>query len=132
MLPIAPFTETSGTFINAEGRVQSFKGAAAPYADTRPGWKVLRVLGKLFQLSGFDEESCEAVRDSFIADGIESRLGNEIKGEVGVGLRLDGLERVADVPIYRSDSIVRRSAPLQQAGAAQAPAARMNEATLAK
>src|SRR5690606_17949029 len=44
MLPIAPFTETSGTFVNAEGRVQSFKGAAAPYGDTRPGWKVLRVL----------------------------------------------------------------------------------------
>src|SRR5699024_3347484 len=54
MLPITPFTETSGTFINAEGRIQSFKGAAAPYGEARPGWKVLRVLGNLFQLEGFD------------------------------------------------------------------------------
>src|SRR3546814_5083428 len=59
MLPISPFTETSGSFVNAEGRIQSFKGVAAPFADTRPAWKVLRVLGNLFELQGFDYERSE-------------------------------------------------------------------------
>src|SRR5690606_20254259 len=57
MLPVAPFTETSGTFVNAEGRAQSFKAVTAPLGDTRPAWKVLRVLGNFFELQGFDEES---------------------------------------------------------------------------
>ncbi len=54
ILPIAPFTETSGTFINAEGRAQSFNGAVKPFGEARPGWKVLRVLGSLLELPGFD------------------------------------------------------------------------------
>src|SRR3546814_6270948 len=57
MLPISHFTETSGSFVNAEGRIQSFKGVAAPFADTRLAWKVLRVLGNLFELKGFDYET---------------------------------------------------------------------------
>lgn len=130
MLPIAPFTETSGTFVNAEGRMQSFKGTVAPYADTRPGWKVLRVLGNLFQLPGFDDDTSESVRDSVTVGGIENRLNNDIRGVAGLGAKVDGLERVADVPIYRSDSIVRRSAPLQATHASSPPTARMNAATL--
>src|SRR3989338_5629812 len=51
LLPIAPFTETSGTFVNTEGLVQSFKGAAKPLGETRPAWKVLRVLGNLLDVS---------------------------------------------------------------------------------
>src|SRR5690606_8776995 len=74
MLPVAPSTETSGTFVNAEGRAQSFKAAAAPLGDTRPAWKVLRVLGTFFELQGFDDESSETVRDTVIAGGIEARL----------------------------------------------------------
>src|SRR5690606_34761554 len=74
MLPIAPFTETSGTFVNAEGRAQSFKGAAAPFEESRPAWKVLRVLGNLFQLQGFDDETSESVRDAVLTGGVESRL----------------------------------------------------------
>src|SRR5690606_32185326 len=62
MLPVSPFTETSGTFVNLEGRAQSFKGVAAPHADTRPAWKVLRVLGNLLDLQGFDDETSESVR----------------------------------------------------------------------
>jgi anaerobic selenocysteine-containing dehydrogenase len=54
MLPIAPFTETSGTFVNCEGRAQSFTAVAKPFGDVRPGWKVLRVLGNLLALAGFD------------------------------------------------------------------------------
>ena len=60
--PIAPFTETSGTFVNTEGRVQSFNGVMAPRGDTRPGWKVLRVLGNILQLEGFEYDTPEQVR----------------------------------------------------------------------
>ncbi|HRL22396.1 MAG TPA: molybdopterin-dependent oxidoreductase, partial [Alcaligenes sp.] len=131
MLPVSPFTETSGTFVNAEGRVQSFKGAAAPVGDTRPAWKVLRVLGNLFQLDGFDDETSESVRDSVMAGGVESRLSNQIKLAPSAQPVVSGLERVADVPIYRSDAVVRRSAPLQATPASEAPRARMSAATLA-
>lgn len=131
MLPISPFTETSGTFINAEGRAQSFKGAAAPFADTRPAWKVLRVLGNLFQLQGFDDETSESVRETVMVGGTDGRLSNEITAGIGLAAKLDGLERVTDVPIYRSDALVRRSQPLQETAASQAPRARMAASTLA-
>lgn len=131
MLPISPFTETSGTFVNAEGRAQSFKGAAAPFADTRPGWKVLRVLGNLFQLQGFDDETSESVRDTVMVGGIDGRLSNDITAGIGLAVASQGLERVADVPIYRSDALVRRSQPLQETSASQSPRARMSASTLA-
>src|SRR3546814_621070 len=130
MLPIAPFTETSGTFVNAEGRAQGFKGTVLPYGDTRPAWKILRVLGNLFQLPGFDDETSESVRDSVLVDGVQSRLSNDIRTAVGVGGKPgDGLERVADVPIYRTDAMVRRSAPLQETADSPPPQARRSAAT---
>jgi NADH-quinone oxidoreductase subunit G len=131
MLPIAPFTETSGTFVNAEGRAQSFKGACAPFADTRPAWKVLRVLGNLFQLQGFDDETSESVRDTVLVGGVDGHLSNEVKLEPALASKLPGLERVTDVPIYRSDALVRRSGPLQATAASQAPLARVAGGTLA-
>lgn len=130
MLPIAPFTETSGTFVNAEGRAQSFKGTVAPYGDTRPAWKVLRVLGNLLQLAGFDDETSETVRDTVLVDGIQERLSNYVDGRIGLASESSGLQRVADVPIYRSDAMVRRAEPLQQTAASRAPVARMNAVTL--
>ncbi|MFW7340066.1 NADH-quinone oxidoreductase subunit NuoG [Pollutimonas sp. H1-120] len=132
MLPISPFTETSGTFVNAEGRIQSFKGVAAPFADTRPAWKVLRVLGNLFELQGFDYETSEAVRDTVMAGGLDGRLSNEIKARPGLLKTTGGLERVTDVPIYRSDALVRRSGPLQETADSRPPKARMAAGTLAK
>lgn len=131
MLPVSPFTETSGTFVNAEGRAQSFKGVAAPYADTRPAWKVLRVLGNLFEFEGFDDETSESVRDTVLVGGVDARLSNVIAAEPGLPSSSQGVERVADVPIYRSDALVRRAASLQQAPASHAPLARMTAATLA-
>ncbi len=132
MLPVGPFTETSGTFVNTEGRAQSFKGTVPPYGDSRPAWKVLRVLGNLLQLSGFEDESSESVRDSVLAGDISERLANRFEGQPGVSRpgAHQGLERVADVPIYRSDIIVRHSEPLQETPASQPPKARMNAATL--
>ena len=130
MLPVAPFTETSGTFVNAQGLAQSFKGTVAPFGQTRPAWKVLRVLGNVLHLAGFDDETSESVRDAALAGGVEGRLSNDIKAPLGLGQALTGLERVADVPIYRSDAMVRRSEPLQAAPASKKPAARMNGNTL--
>ena len=131
MLPIAPFTETSGTFVSAEGRVQSFKGTAAPYGDTRPAWKVLRVLGNLLQLQGFDEETSEAVRDAVLSGDVREQLSNEVHGVLSLPAAAQGLQRVGDVPIYRTDALVRRAQPLQETRASRAPRAGMNAATLA-
>ena len=130
MLPVSPFTETSGTFVNAQGLAQSFKGTVTPFGQTRPGWKVLRVLGNVLHLAGFDDETSESVRDAVLAGGIEGRLSNEIKAPLGLGQAASGLERVADVPIYRTDAMVRRSEPLQAAPASKKPAAAMNGRTL--
>ncbi|WP_322996758.1 NADH-quinone oxidoreductase subunit NuoG [Castellaniella sp.] len=131
MLPIAPFTETSGSFVNAEGRVQSFKGVAAPVGDTRPGWKVLRVLGNLLGLQGFDDETSESVRDTVMVGGVDGRLSNEIRQAPGVAAaQAVGLERVAELPIYRTDALVRRSQPLQEHINSAPPQAAMNAATL--
>ncbi|MBO9328673.1 NADH-quinone oxidoreductase subunit G [Achromobacter sp. HZ01] len=130
MLPVSPFTETSGTFVNAQGLAQSFKGTVAPFGQTRPGWKVLRVLGNVLHLAGFDDETSESVRDAVLAGGVEGRLSNDIKAPLGLGQAAAGLERVADVPIYRSDAMVRRSEPLQAAPASKKPAAAMNGRTL--
>ncbi len=131
MLPISPFTETSGTFVNAEGRAQSFKGAASPFADTRPAWKVLRVLGNLFQLQGFDDETSESVRETVMVGGTDGRLSNQITSDVGLVEPQNGFERVTDVPIYRSDALLRRSQPLQETAASQAPRAHVAGSTLA-
>jgi len=131
MLPIAPFTETSGTFVNAEGRVQSFKGTVRPLGQTRPGWKVLRVLGNALELPGFDDETSESVRDAVLAGEIAPRLSNAVDARPGAGTPAQGLQRVADVPIYFSDAIVRRAESLQAAPAAAAPEARANAATIA-
>ncbi|BAL94904.1 NADH-quinone oxidoreductase subunit NuoG [Rubrivivax gelatinosus] len=124
MLPIAPFTETAGSFVNAEGRLQSFQGVVRPLGDTRPAWKVLRVLGNLLGLPGFDQDSAEAVRAEAIGDAasIASRLDNTPAAASGTPvLRQGALERVADVPIYATDSLVRRSPPLQLSADARVP-----------
>ncbi|MBC7938548.1 MAG: molybdopterin-dependent oxidoreductase, partial [Chitinophagaceae bacterium] len=116
MLPITPFTETAGTFVNAEGRVQSFHGVVKPLGDSRPGWKVLRVLGNLLGLPGFDFETADEVRVEALGDLAElpARLNNASDAPlVPAAAVVQGLQRVADVPIYTSDAIVRRATSLQ-------------------
>jgi len=131
MLPVAPFTETSGTFVNAEGRAQSFKGVAVPVGQSRPAWKVLRVLGNVLQLADFDDDTSEAVRDDLIGGGFAERLNNHSNAACAVADSAEtGLQRVAEVPIYRSDAIVRRADSLQIMAGKTAPTARMNSATL--
>ncbi len=137
ILPVAPFAETSGSFVNTEGRVQSFQAVNRPLGETRPGWKVLRVLGNLLKLDGFDFASSEAVRDEALGGGagkpeFAGDLDNTI-ADVAIDLSPGGgIERVADVPIYFADALVRRAPSLQKTKDAVTPAARMNAATLAK
>jgi NADH-quinone oxidoreductase subunit G len=131
LLPVAPFSETSGTFVNAEGLAQSFNGSVKPLGETRPAWKVLRVLGNLLELSGFDYESSEAIRNEVIgATGnavvdLSARLNNvaDLAPAVPAASAANGLERLADVPIYFGDAIARRSPPLQLTSDALAPKA---------
>ena len=133
LLPTSPFAETSGTFVNAEGRVQSFYAVTKPLAETRPAWKVLRVLGNLLELSGFDYNSSEDVRDEALAGKLEfvSGLANDLNG-VAVDLAsLNQLERVADIPLYFSDALVRRAPSLQATLDAAQPVVRANAGTLA-
>ncbi|ODU08615.1 MAG: NADH-quinone oxidoreductase subunit G [Rubrivivax sp. SCN 71-131] len=126
LLPIAPFTETSGTYVNAEGRVQSFVGVVKAQGDARPGWKVLRVLGNLLGLQGFEYESSEQVRDEALGDRatLASRLDNTPAAAIAAPApTAAGLERLADVPIYMADSLVRRAPALQSTADARAPVA---------
>ena len=121
LLPIAPFTETSGTFVNAEGRVQSFTGVVRPLGETRPAWKVLRVLGNLLGLQGFDHDSPEAVCREALGDEVAPRLSNAAAVSPLLPAPGTGLHRVADVPIYATDMMVRRAESLQRTADAVAP-----------
>jgi len=111
LLPIAPFTETAGSFVNAEGRLQSFHGVVKPLGDTRPGWKVLRVLANWLGLPGFDFESVEAVRAAALPTDHGARLSNQTHAAVDV-------QPVTQMPcsasIYQLDGIVRRAPSLQR------------------
>jgi NADH-quinone oxidoreductase subunit G len=139
MLPIAPFTETSGTFVNAEGRVQSFHGVVKPLGDTRPAWKVLRVLGNMLGLKGFDFETSEEVRTEALGDltTLGARMSNASTASVAAASvtatePASGFERIADVPIYAVDSVVRRSTSLQLTADARAPVASLPESLWAQ
>ncbi|KQY81082.1 NADH-quinone oxidoreductase subunit NuoG [Pelomonas sp. Root1444] len=113
LLPIAPFTETSGSFVNAEGRLQSFVGVARPLLETRPGWKLLRVLGNLLGLPGFDQDSSEQVREQALGGEFTGRLSNATTAVPQMAARAEGVERFANLPIYATDALVRNSTPLQ-------------------
>jgi NADH-quinone oxidoreductase subunit G len=131
-LPIAPFTETSGTFVNCEGRVQSFNGVVRPLGETRPGWKVLRVLGNALKQSGFDFDSSEQVLAASIGSDPSARLANRAPDSTELPVPVGGLERLADVPMHFVDPLVRRAPSLQQTRIASAPVAGMHPTTIAQ
>jgi len=129
LLPVAPFSETSGTFVNAEGRAQGFNGTVKPLGETRPGWKVLRVLGNLLSLDGFNYDSSEEIRNEVLGAktledlDLTARLNNRASVKLETPQAMQGLQRVADVPVYFSDAIVRRAESLQQTADARTPKA---------
>jgi len=135
LLPIAPFTETSGTFVSTEGRVQSFKGAVRPQGEARPAWKVLRVLGNLLNVSGFDFDASEAVRDEALGQADIAAQFNNTLTDAGTQLLSGngaGLQRIAEVPIYAADAVVRRAASLQNTADAAVPLVSMHSEEFAK
>ncbi|ABM36744.1 NADH-quinone oxidoreductase subunit NuoG [Polaromonas naphthalenivorans] len=115
LLPIAPFTETPGTFVNAEGRIQSFHAVVKPRGETRPAWKVLRVLANLLDLPGFNFESSQDVlRKIPDADNDQvpaNRLSNGIQCEIVMSGVAGPAPAVAS--IYQLDGLVRRATSLQ-------------------
>ncbi len=122
LLPVAPFTETGGAFVNAEGRLQAFHGVVKPLGDTRPAWKVLRVLGNLLGLPGFAQETVEEVRAEALGSDFSQRLDNSPSEAIQPPPPpVAGLERVADVPIYATDAVVRRAVSLQATADAADP-----------
>lgn len=116
LLPIAPFSETSGTFANAEGRMQSFHAVVKPLGETRPAWKVLRVLANLLDLPGFNFESTQdvllqiaGVNPTFIpSDRLNNTAG--ISDFVAIG---ENFSNPVVASIYQLDGLVRRASSLQ-------------------
>ncbi len=129
VLPIAPFTETPGTFVNAEGRVQGFHAVVKPLGDTRPGWKVMRVLGNMLGLPGFEFESAQDVAAQLLkADGSNAAFlpSTALSNATDAAIDMNPAEvEAAAVSIYQVDGIVRRAQSLQMTadgkGAIKAP-----------
>jgi NADH-quinone oxidoreductase subunit G len=133
LLPIAPFTETSGTFVNTEGRVQSFHATVNALGEARPGWKALRVLGSLLGLPGFDFDTIDQVRAACLQGrDIAALLSNRIGPVTVSSSSSSGIQRIADVPSYFADPLARRSPPLQKTPEARPPKAWMNSRLMAK
>ena len=124
MLPIAPFSETAGSYVNCEGVLQSFGPVVASAGQSRPAWKVLRVLADQLGLAGFEYDAIEAVREAALQGvDIPARLTRSeapplpqtlASGHGHVPAGDAGFERLSEVPIYASDAIVRRAPSLQQ------------------
>jgi NADH-quinone oxidoreductase subunit G len=140
VLPIAPFTETGGTFVNMEGRAQGFSAVVKPQGESRPAWKVLRMLGTLLEVPGFHGETLKEIQDGIAPDlqaWARAGVGND---PVAPGARDRGqpaaaqvLERIAEFGINAGDPVVRRSLPLQRTADGKATrAARMNAATASR
>jgi NADH-quinone oxidoreductase subunit G len=136
LLPIAPFTETAGSFVSTEGRLQTFNGVVRPLGETRPAWKVLRVLANLMGVHGFDFASAEEVRAELLGEvDFAARLSNALAESHQLGTLMPdmtGVQRIADVPIYSADALVRRARSLQRTADAAAPVASMSGALLVR
>ena len=128
LLPITPFTETAGSFVSTEGRLQGFRATVNPLGEARPGWKVLRVLGTMLGRPGFELDDVEQVRAACLAGrDVAGLLSNRISLDIkATQEKPQGVQRIADVPIYFADPLVRRSVPLQKTRDARPPKAWMN------
>ncbi|PCI06374.1 MAG: NADH-quinone oxidoreductase subunit G [Gammaproteobacteria bacterium] len=127
LLPAAGFMETSGTYVNVEGLWQSFKAAVTPKGGSRPAWKILRVLGNLVDVEGFDYFSSDDVKNEvrLLCESIE--LSNAVDVATTVEIKsTKGLYRSSDVPMYAGDAVVRRAKSLQRTVDAQSICVRLN------
>ena len=115
LLPTAPFTETPGTFVNAEGRVQSFHAVVKPLGETRPAWKVLRVLANLLGVPGFEYESAQEVLAAARgADAGQALAQGALSNATNAAIRMgEAAGTPVTASIYQVDGIVRRAPSLQ-------------------
>jgi NADH-quinone oxidoreductase subunit G len=133
-LPVAGFAETSGVYVNAEGTWQQFRGAVRPLGESRPAWKVLRVLGNLLGLEDFDYIESRQVSDELaeICQGFEYDNSMQALSDVNVNSKVDGICRIGDVPLYATDPLVRRAVSLQRTHDAGSAALRLNQKEIRK
>jgi NADH-quinone oxidoreductase subunit G len=140
VLPVSPFTETSGAYVNCEGRLQTTQAVVRPLGQSRPAWKVLRVLGNLVGAPEFDFESSEEIRQSILGDRESGTIIVGLSARAHPAQQIAPLQpseksqfiRIADVPIYRSDAIARHAPALQEARASAVPKALMNPADVVR
>ncbi|WDU48265.1 NADH-quinone oxidoreductase subunit NuoG [Taylorella equigenitalis] len=147
ILPIGPFTETSGTFINAEGRRQSFKGVVSGLGESRPAWKVLRVLANLLGVPDSNFNDSEEIANQALLETRQNQLSNKILEMSELSSAEDSsteepsisevasdeefkFERVAEVPIYKTDSIVRRALSLQKTEISTSPFVQLSKSDM--
>jgi NADH-quinone oxidoreductase subunit G len=129
LLPVTPFSETSGTYVNAEGQWQSFAGAVQPRGEARPAWKVLRVLGNFFAVEGFDYLSSEQVRDELQTLCAEVPADTLSPWVCPASLELPTtIQRIGEVPMYAVDGLTRRAEALQATHDAMEAAVYINAA----
>jgi len=128
ILPMAAFTETSGTFVNLEGQWQSFKGCVEPYGEARPAWKVLRVLANVLAVDGFDYHSSQQIRDELKQSVKETSFNLEGKGYWPDSITSDATQlcRMTEWPVYATDSLVRRAQALQDSASNETSAIAVN------
>lgn len=133
ILPVTPYTENTGTFVNVEGQWQSFRAVSPPLGESKPAWKVLRALGNFLSLEGFEFKTAHEVRAELKAmfDAQPSQMDVQTKLKA-IQPAPAGLRRLATVPMYRVDGLVRRSAPLQACVDIEPWGVRLNSATAEK
>jgi NADH-quinone oxidoreductase subunit G len=123
LLPIAPFSETSGTFVNAEGRVQSFHAVVKPQGEARPAWKVLRVLGNMMKLEGFAQESSQDVLHEIFAGAAPEHLSvDRLNNASSQPTQAGPGSAPCAASIYQIDGLVRRASSLQMTADARTSA----------
>jgi NADH-quinone oxidoreductase subunit G len=132
LLPIVPFTETSGTFVNVEGRWQSFEGVVSPFGEARPGWKVLRVLANMFNLPGFEYLSSQDILSEVKTLFDKATWSSELFSQLSSNKTKSALTRIAAWPLYRTDNLVRHAESLQHCAARHTLGAYMNTETAQK
>jgi NADH-quinone oxidoreductase subunit G len=115
LLPLGTYAETSGTFVNCEGRWQSFNGISNPVGESRPGWKILRVLGNLLNATEFDYQTSEEVRDELRASIGDCVADNSYRATAPLQSRdrMTSANGKTSVPMYGVDPVVRRARALQ-------------------
>ncbi len=130
LLPMGGFAETAGTYVNAEGVWQTSRGAVAPQGEARPGWKILRVLGNLLDLGGFDYTDAGEILAELQALSPAELPANRfsLPAVATRQLAAGGLQRGGDTPLYAADPLVRRAQALQQTRDAGTPAIRLHPA----